>query len=181
MSEIVCNHFSTVRSLLTASSSFLKALELPSTLVEYIALLREYAIRSSAVRQKTLFSHDTIAEFAKMMLLRIGHLTTEVILGMLFTKDKRFLCVENMALGSVNTAVFDTHTVIESIERYGASYVLLAHNHPSGNCLPSVEDQKTTSHIVHSCKECGYQVLDHYIVTSKAVYSMFMEQYCIVL
>ena len=84
-----------------------------------------------------------------------------------------------MALGSVNTAVFDTQTVLESLERCRAHHVILVHNHPSGYCLPSVEDEKTTSIIAHACKECGYSVLDHYIVTHNAVYSMYMQEYCI--
>ena len=181
MSSIVCSHFSTVRSLLVAPVHFLKTLELSATLIEYVSLLREYAIRASYLPIKTVFSEQNIKDFAMMMLLRIGHLTTEVILGMLFTKEKRFLCTENMALGSVNTAVFDTQTVIEALNRHKASYVILVHNHPSGYCLPSEEDEKTTSIIAEACKECGYNVLDHYIVTHNAVYSMYMQEYCILL
>lgn len=178
--KLLCN-FSTVSSLLRISSTTLKELgiEESSQLLDFIVLLREFSIRASMLPVKTLLTRETVSQFAQMMLLKIGHLTTEVIEGLLFTKERRFIIVENMAIGSVNTAVFDTKTILDVIERHRAMYVILVHNHPSGICKPSSEDKETTKVIEKACLECGYSVLDHYIVTQREVYSMYYDQYII--
>lgn len=171
----------TIRSLLTLPAHILRTLPIPDRerCSAYISIIREYAIRASTPRYKSLFSHESSIEFAHMMCMKIGYYRTEVILGILLNKEKRFLCIENVALGSVNTAVFDVQTVIESIQRNNAHYVILVHNHPSGVCIPSVEDEEATACIAQGCKACGYDVLDHYIVTDKAVYSMYTQSYLI--
>ena len=177
----IYNHARSVRDLLTLPESTLKALDIPGIerCMEYITMLREYAIRSSFPQQRLQFCEKNMQAFARMSLMKIGHCRTEVILGILFTREKRFLCIERMGLGSVNVTVFDLQTVIETIERYQASYVILVHNHPSGSCFPSPEDEESTTLIAQGCQECGYGVLDHYIVTERAVYSMYTESYLI--
>jgi DNA repair protein RadC len=42
--------------------------------------------------------------------------------------------------------------------------VILAHNHPSGNPNPSVEDIKITKKLVNAGKILGIDVLDHIII-----------------
>lgn len=173
-------HIPTIHSLLTTPESVLQTWYIPERrCIEYIRLLREYAIRAVTPPYKTLLNEQTIKEFAHMALMKIGYVTTEVILGILFTHDKRFITIENMALGSANTAIFDIRTVIDAIERHHANAVILVHNHPSGSPLPSAEDRKTTDIIAQACDVCGYCVLDHYIVTHQTVYSMYTDSYII--
>lgn len=45
--------------------------------------------------------------------------------------------------------------------------LLLAHNHPSGDCLPSDEDDKATAKIYMLCSMCGMRLEDHVIVGDK--------------
>lgn len=182
IAQILSTHSTTVYGLLTMPMHVMHALGLSNErrLLNFLSLLREYAIRASTLPKKTIFSEMNVALFAKMLLLRIGHLTTEVILGVLLTKEKRFMCIENVALGSVNTAVFDVKTVVETLEAYRCPYIILVHNHPSGACLPSHEDIQATKDIAQACHARGYEVLDHYIVTHNAVYSMYTERYCCV-
>ena len=177
----VVERASSLRSFLTLPENVVKEMNIPNVerCLEYMSMLREYAIRVATPYPKTLFSEESSIRFAHMMLMRIGHYRTEVILGILFNKQKRFLCIENVALGSVNTAVFDTQTVVEALNRHKASYVILVHNHPSGACFPSQEDENATQLIARGCEACGHEVLDHYIVTASEVYSMYTESYLI--
>ena len=45
--------------------------------------------------------------------------------------------------------------------------ILLAHNHPSGDCLPSENDDKATARIYMLCSMCGMKLDDHVIVGEK--------------
>jgi DNA repair protein RadC len=48
----------------------------------------------------------------------------------------------------------------------GASRVLLAHNHPSGDPTPSPEDVRFTQRLVEAARTLDIRVLDHVIVAS---------------
>jgi DNA repair protein RadC len=47
----------------------------------------------------------------------------------------------------------------------------LCHNHPSGNCNPSSQDNSTTKKIKDACTIMDITVLDHLIITSENYYS----------
>jgi DNA repair protein RadC len=57
----------------------------------------------------------------------------------------------------------------------GASGLILAHNHPSGNLTPSQADIELTKKIKAGGKLLEIQVLDHVILTSEGYYSFADE------
>jgi len=58
--------------------------------------------------------------------------------------------------------------------RERATAVLVAHNHPSGNLLPSREDRDITRRLKESGSILGINVLDHIIFSETSYYS-FLE------
>ena len=56
-----------------------------------------------------------------------------------------------------------------------ASAVVLAHNHPSGDCRPSRADYDTTERLVKAGRLVGIDVADHMIVGNGKYYSMYRE------
>jgi DNA repair protein RadC len=48
-----------------------------------------------------------------------------------------------------------------------SAFVILAHNHPSGDCTPSAEDVQFTKSIVQSLDLVGIHLLDHLVISSK--------------
>jgi DNA repair protein RadC len=52
-----------------------------------------------------------------------------------------------------------------------AAAVIFAHNHPSGDLLPSDVDLKTQDQLVQAAKILGIRVLDHVIVSKKGYFS----------
>ena len=48
--------------------------------------------------------------------------------------------------------------------RHGASAIILAHNHPSGDPSPSTADLNVTKRILESSKSLGIDMHDHVIV-----------------
>ena len=54
--------------------------------------------------------------------------------------------------------------------------MILVHNHPSGNALPSVDDINQTREIGAALKTCDLQLLDHVIVSGRSYYSFSDEQ-----
>ena len=54
----------------------------------------------------------------------------------------------------------------------GAEYVLMFHNHPSGNIQPSGLDRRTTKEMCRVGKTLGIEVLDHIICHGDRAFSM---------
>jgi DNA repair protein RadC len=56
--------------------------------------------------------------------------------------------------------------------RLGASGMILAHNHPSGECRPSDNDIAATRRLAEVALALDVALIDHLIFTHEAVYSM---------
>ena len=54
----------------------------------------------------------------------------------------------------------------------GARGLIVAHNHPSGNCRPSASDIAATRRLVEIGRALEIELLDHLIITREKVYSM---------
>jgi DNA repair protein RadC len=59
--------------------------------------------------------------------------------------------------------------------RLGASAVVCAHNHPSGDPTPSVEDHQVTRRLVEAGNLLGIPLLDH-VVIGNGTYRSLREQ-----
>ena len=58
---------------------------------------------------------------------------------------------------------------------YHAVHMILVHNHPSGNPLPSRQDIEVTRKIVEGGRLLGIELADHIIIGDKKYFS-FKEQ-----
>ena len=69
--------------------------------------------------------------------------------------------------GTLTGSLVHPREVFKKAIAHGASSVVLAHNHPSGNPEPSEDDVKLTQRLVEAGRLLGIEVLDHIIVTTK--------------
>lgn len=74
--------------------------------------------------------------------------------------------------GTLNTAVVRIADVFHEAIRANAAAIILAHNHPSGECSPSQQDIDLTKQVSTTGKTLDILVLDHLIVGKGAFYSM---------
>ena len=65
----------------------------------------------------------------------------------------------------------DVKLIIQAALLANASAIIIAHNHPSGNLRPSIEDNRLTKRVAEAAKLFDIAVLDHLIVTSESFYS----------
>lgn len=74
--------------------------------------------------------------------------------------------IENIEIskGSVNATVVDPKEVVKIASLKSASSIILVHNHPSGETMPSQDDIELTNRIVQACNLIGIKVLDHIII-----------------
>jgi DNA repair protein RadC len=72
----------------------------------------------------------------------------------------RYLCT----VGIVNQTVIHAREVFKMAIHEGATSIILAHNHPSGECVPSNEDYKVTEKLCDVGEIVGINVLDHIVM-----------------
>lgn len=78
-----------------------------------------------------------------------------------------YVCRETVAVGSLNCASVLPRDILYPAILNNSAFVILAHNHPSGDCTPSAEDVQFTKSIVQSLDLVGIHLLDHLVISSK--------------
>jgi DNA repair protein RadC len=61
--------------------------------------------------------------------------------------------------------------VVETVLRYNANSVILAHNHPGGSLKPSAPDVEVTKRIRDALRTISVSVVDHIIASGSKYYS----------
>lgn len=80
-----------------------------------------------------------------------------------------------VSVGGVAGTIADPKVLFKLALEKNASYIILAHNHPSGNLTPSKEDIQLTNKIAKAGMLLDLIVLDHLIVTNKSFFSFNEE------
>ena len=88
----------------------------------------------------------------------------EEVYAAFFNDDLVFLGEMVVYSGDINSAGFSLRGVVKELERLGARYVLLAHNHPEGPAIASLDDLDTNRDIRDYLYECGAELLEHFVV-----------------
>ena len=94
---------------------------------------------------------------------------------MLNTKTK-LIGEKDISKGTVNySAISPRELFIEALE-CGAVYIILLHNHPSGDPTPSQSDIDLTRRIKEAGNIIGIELLDHIIIGNNCYISMAESQ-----
>ncbi len=94
---------------------------------------------------------------------------------MLLNKGNKVLGIVPISRGGIEGVVVDLKLVFGTAMKAGASNIILAHNHPSGNLRPSHPDISITKKLVTAGKILEVQILEHLIITNEGYYSFADE------
>ncbi|KKP82263.1 MAG: repair protein RadC protein [candidate division WS6 bacterium GW2011_GWD1_35_594] len=129
-------------------------------------------------RMYGLFDEDilkiTDSEGAYSLLKDMGSLQRERVDIVCLNSRFEYICRESIALGSLNCANLSPREVIYTAVINNSAFVILAHNHPSGDSTPSVEDVTLTKRIQESLDLVGIQLLDHIVIAKKSFNSVIL-------
>lgn len=93
----------------------------------------------------------------------------------LLNRGNRVLGITNISQGGISGTVADPKLVFGAALMAAASYLILVHNHPSGNIKPSTEDIRLTKKLVEGGKLLDILVVDHLVITQDSFYSFCDE------
>ena len=99
-------------------------------------------------------------------------LPKEHLRGLYLDSHYQLIHDEIVSIGTVTSNVVHPREVFRPALEFGASAVILAHNHPSGVAKPSEADITITKQIVEAGKILGIALLDHVILTKRSYESV---------
>lgn len=76
----------------------------------------------------------------------------------------RLLAVATVSVGTAEHTFMGPREVFRDALLAGASAIVLAHNHPSGDPTPSADDRQVTRRLAQAGATLGIDVLDHLVV-----------------
>ena len=116
----------------------------------------------SKMSDDNIIELETIGDIIKNKF--IGR-TEEVVVLLLSDAKGKIIFLDVVAKGSINSSDMPIRKIVDLSIRHNAKLAFIAHNHPSGNALPSRNDVETTKTLYNTLKSVGVQLYDHYIIT----------------
>lgn len=86
------------------------------------------------------------------------------------------LSLEIAAIGSVNSCIVSPREVFKNAILSNAASIIVFHNHPTGDCTPSVEDLSVTKCLIEAGELLGIPILDHIIIGDSYSYLSLREK-----
>ncbi len=83
---------------------------------------------------------------------------------LLLNRSHRVLGISNISSGGISGTITDAKLIFAIALKSGASSIILAHNHPSGNLQPSEADIEITKRLRKGGTFLDIQILDHLIL-----------------
>lgn len=101
-----------------------------------------------------------------------GHRASERLHVIYCDPGRHYLFDETLAQGCVDRIVARARPLFERAFQLGAGGMLLAHNHPSGDCRPSDSDIRSTRHLRDIGRALEIELFDHLIFAPGRCFSM---------
>ena len=103
--------------------------------------------------------------------LKMGGLEREVFMVLYLDNQHRLLDSEILFKGSINSTEVHPREVVKAVLRRNAAAVIFAHNHPSGETMPSESDKRTTQRLQAALTLVDVRILDHLVIGNTAAFS----------
>jgi DNA repair protein RadC len=96
----------------------------------------------------------------------------EFFYALLLDTKNKIIGEELISVGTLNSSLIHPREVFNPAIKASANSIILVHNHPSGDCEPSEEDEKMTKKINEGGDLLGIKVLYHVIIGNDDFKSM---------
>ena len=142
-----------------------------AALIRLVKELYNTYLAENMKRGDVLSSPETVLKFVRV---RLSGMTNEAFMVIYMNVKNEVIDYSILHEGTIdNVAVYPRRIIETALSRH-ASGVILVHNHPSGNPMPSREDKALTREIADAAGTLDIRVLDH-IIVGKDGYFSFLE------
>lgn len=133
-----------------------------------VELGRRTLLRASAERPRLLQPRQVAA----YLLPQFGAGVVERFGILMFDTKSRVIGIKIISVGSLDQTVVHPREVFREAAAASAAAIILFHNHPSGDPVPSPDDLVLTTRLVNAGKVMGIAVVDHVILADQRYFSL---------
>lgn len=135
--------------------------EVKAVKIKCLAELSKRMAKASAAHGLRFDQPATVAQY---YMEQFRHLETEHIL--IAMVDNKNTLIHDMCIskGTINASLLSPREIFIAALKHGAVYILLVHNHPSGDPTPSRQDCDITKQLQEAAKLIEIPLLDHIII-----------------
>ncbi len=126
---------------------------------------------AAAVREKGMDMRDP-ASVAEYYMEDMRHRHQEVLKLIMLDTKSRLLRDINISKGTVNASLVSPREIFLEALRQDAVFIILMHNHPSGDPAPSPEDIAVTKRVAQAGMLLGITLVDHIIIGDRSYISL---------
>ena len=94
---------------------------------------------------------------------------------MLLNNANKVIKLEKIGIGGMTGTTADPKKIFKSALENNATSIMLCHNHPSGNVIPSNADKQITNNLVKAGQLLEIKILDHIIIGNDNYFSFADE------
>ncbi|NCB20462.1 MAG: DNA repair protein RadC [Clostridia bacterium] len=105
-------------------------------------------------------------------LQEMANLKKEQFRGLYLNSRYQLIHDEVISIGGIDASLVSVREVFRPALEYGASAIILAHNHPSGIVKASREDVEITDSLINAGKILEIEILDHLILAKNKYLSI---------
>ena len=136
--------------------------------VAAVELGRRTLLRGISERPRVSNASDTV----RLLMPQFGASPVEQFGVLMLDTKNRVLRVRIVSIGSLDQTVVHPREVFREAAAASAAAIVLFHNHPSGDPVPSPDDISLTRRLADAGEIMGIQVLDHVILGDGRYFSM---------
>ncbi|MFD2518153.1 RadC family protein [Salinimicrobium flavum] len=125
-----------------------------------------------ALDKKKISSSTSVFELMQPI---IGDLPHEEFWIIYVNNSNKVIDRFQLSKGGITGTLVDVRLALKKALELGATAIILAHNHPSGNLNPSSADKQLTQKLKTAGESIDIKILDHLIVTEKSYFSFADE------
>jgi len=144
----------------------------PLTQVAEIQVSYRPAISNKPIIKSALDAYVVLNEFYPENKIALQ----EMFIVAYLNRSNRIIGVYEVSTGGITGTVADVRIILGTALKVAATGIVLSHNHPSGNLVPSKADLELTQKIKEASRFLDITVTDHLILTYENKYYSFADE-----
>jgi len=179
LAHMLLDEFGSLPKVLSASPEQLQNVEgIGEYSAAYLAFINDF-IRFVCAKKKNedFTALDSLDDCGEYLYPRYLGRRNEIVTLLCLDGKCKVLGCKVVGEGSVNSAAVPIRRIVEMALQLNASTVVLAHNHPNGVAVPSVEDLSTTRILANALAAVDVILADHIIYADEEYISLRQSEY----
>lgn len=173
IAKSLLNHFGTILNVFQQSPDRLLDIKgvgpQSATMLRVVQACLARSMERAVEQRKKIANPEDIFAYIR---LQLGHNQNECIFAFYLDDARHVVHRAEVSKGTVDRTPFYTREILKPALAYNATGLILAHNHPEGEPVPSEIDLEMTKRLEAAAEALGIKLLDHMVVTRLQAYSI---------